>query len=153
MAARVITSPAYRDRYRQPERFSPCVERDDFDQQRLSFDELLSVLKANFATPEGEKVRARLINRFEKYGNDIDEVDNISAELLRHYCKEVENTRTARRLLHAGIVYRFCSCPVGSGGWRDARRSLCRRATGRRWLVTHAGSGRTRTNGGTEISQ
>lgn len=67
-----------------------------FDQQRLSFDELLSVLKANFATPEGEKVRARLINRFEKYGNDIDEVDNISAELLRHYCKEVENTRTAR---------------------------------------------------------
>ncbi|MGQ7115482.1 pyruvate formate lyase family protein, partial [Escherichia sp. TWPC-MK] len=54
-----------------------------FEQQRLSFDELLSVLKANFATPEGEKVRARLINRFEKYGNDIDEVDNISAELLR----------------------------------------------------------------------
>ena len=61
-----------------------------FEQQRLSFDELLAVLKANFATPEGEKVRARLIHRFEKYGNDIDEVDNISAELLRHYCKEVE---------------------------------------------------------------
>lgn len=30
-----------------------------FEQQRLSFDELLAVLKANFATPEGEKVRAR----------------------------------------------------------------------------------------------
>jgi formate C-acetyltransferase len=29
-----------------------------FDQQRMSFDELLAVLKANFATPEG-KVRAR----------------------------------------------------------------------------------------------
>lgn len=96
MAARVITSPAYRDRYRQPERFSPCVERDGFEQQRLSFDELLSVLKANFATPEGEKVRARLINRFEKYGNDIDEVDNISAELLRHYCKEVEKYQNPR---------------------------------------------------------
>ncbi|GCM10953.1 glycine radical domain-containing pyruvate formate-lyase [Escherichia coli] len=67
-----------------------------FDQQRLSFDELLSVLKANFATPEGEKVRARLINRFEKYGNDIDEVDNISAELLRHYCKEVEKYQNPR---------------------------------------------------------
>ncbi len=62
----------------------------------LSFDELLSVLKANFATPEGEKVRARLINRFEKYGNDIDEVDNISAELLRHYCKEVEKYQNPR---------------------------------------------------------
>lgn len=61
-----------------------------FDQQRLSFDELLATLKNNFASPEGEKIRARLINRFEKYGNDIDEVDNISADLLRFYCKEVE---------------------------------------------------------------
>ncbi|HBL4999010.1 formate C-acetyltransferase [Enterobacter cloacae] len=67
-----------------------------FEQQRLSFDELLAVLKANFATPEGEKVRARLINRFEKYGNDIDDVDNISAELLRHFCKEVEKYRNPR---------------------------------------------------------
>lgn len=67
-----------------------------FEQQRLSYDELLAVLKANFATPEGEKVRARLINRFEKYGNDIDDVDNISAELLRHYCKEVEKYRNPR---------------------------------------------------------
>ncbi|HAS0920971.1 formate C-acetyltransferase [Enterobacter cloacae] len=67
-----------------------------FEQQRLSFDELLAVLKANFATPEGEKVRARLINRFEKYGNDIDDVDNISAELLCHYCKEVEKYRNPR---------------------------------------------------------
>ncbi|VTM15537.1 4-hydroxyphenylacetate decarboxylase large subunit [Raoultella terrigena] len=61
-----------------------------FEQQRMSFDELIQVLKANFKTKEGEKNRARLINRFEKYGNDIDEVDNISADLLRFYCKEVE---------------------------------------------------------------
>ncbi|WP_297200947.1 formate C-acetyltransferase [uncultured Pluralibacter sp.] len=67
-----------------------------FNQQRLSFDELLAVLKNNFATPDGEKIRARLINRFEKYGNDIDDVDNISAELLRHYCKEVEKYRNPR---------------------------------------------------------
>ena len=67
-----------------------------FEQQRLSFDELLAVLKANFATPEGAKIRARLINRFDKYGNDIDDVDNISAELLRHYCKEVEKYRNPR---------------------------------------------------------
>ncbi|RDL13856.1 formate C-acetyltransferase [Serratia fonticola] len=67
-----------------------------FDQQRLSFDELLATLKANFTTPEGEKIRARLINRFDKYGNDIDEVDLISADLLRFYCKEVEKYRNPR---------------------------------------------------------
>lgn len=67
-----------------------------FDQQRLSFDELLAVLKANFATADGKNIRARLINRFEKYGNDIDEVDNISADLLRFYCKEVETWTNPR---------------------------------------------------------
>jgi formate C-acetyltransferase len=67
-----------------------------FDQKRMSFDQLLATLKSNFATPEGEKVRARLINRFEKYGNDIDDVDNISADLLRFYCKEVEQYRNPR---------------------------------------------------------
>ncbi|MBZ7674325.1 formate C-acetyltransferase [Klebsiella grimontii] len=67
-----------------------------FEQKRLSFAELIAVLKANFQTPEGEKIRARLINRFEKYGNDIDEVDNISADLLRFYCKEVERYQNPR---------------------------------------------------------
>ncbi|CAH6695073.1 Choline trimethylamine-lyase [Klebsiella oxytoca] len=67
-----------------------------FEQKRLSFTELIAVLKANFQTPEGEKIRARLINRFEKYGNDIDEVDNISADLLRFYCKEVERYQNPR---------------------------------------------------------
>ncbi|MFA7951975.1 formate C-acetyltransferase [Klebsiella oxytoca] len=67
-----------------------------FEQKRISFAELIAVLKANFQTPEGEKIRARLINRFEKYGNDIDEVDNISADLLRFYCKEVEQYQNPR---------------------------------------------------------
>ncbi|GAA3597149.1 formate C-acetyltransferase [Gibbsiella greigii] len=67
-----------------------------FDQQRLSFDQLLATLKDNFASQEGQKIRARLINRFDKYGNDIDEVDLISAELLRFYCKEVEQYRNPR---------------------------------------------------------
>ncbi|GAA3910757.1 formate C-acetyltransferase [Gibbsiella dentisursi] len=67
-----------------------------FDQQLVSFDQLLATLKDNFATQEGQKIRARLINRFDKYGNDIDEVDLISAELLRFYCKEVEKYRNPR---------------------------------------------------------
>ncbi len=124
-----------------------------FEQQRLSFDELLSVLKANFATPEGEKVRARLINRFEKYGNDIDEVDNISAELLRHYCKEVEKYQNPRGGYFTPGSYTVSAhVPLGSvvGATPDGRLPG---TTGRRRLVTYAGSGRTRANGGTEVSQ
>jgi pyruvate formate-lyase/glycerol dehydratase family glycyl radical enzyme len=67
-----------------------------FDQQRLTFAELLASLKENFASEEGRAIRARLINRFEKYGNDVDEVDLISADLLRYYCKEVEQYRNPR---------------------------------------------------------
>lgn len=67
-----------------------------FDEQRLSFAELLTTLKANFATPEGEKIRARLLNRYPKYGNDLDEVDLIGADLLRFYCKEVEQYSNPR---------------------------------------------------------
>ena len=61
-----------------------------FEEQRMGFAEFIEVLNNNFAGEEGNRVRARLINRYEKYGNDIEKVDLISAELLRFYCKEVE---------------------------------------------------------------
>lgn len=67
-----------------------ALNRLVFIEKRISFNGLLAVLKSNFAGEDGQKIRTRLINRFEKYGNDIDDVDNISAKLLRLYCKEVE---------------------------------------------------------------
>ncbi|MFP1557905.1 pyruvate formate lyase family protein [Escherichia coli] len=110
---------------------------------------MLSVLKANFATPEGEKVRARLINRFRNTVTISTEVDNISAELLRHYCKEVEKYQNPRGgYFTPGSYTVFCSRPVGIGGWRDARRSFCRGTTGRQaachlcWARTHKGQQR-----------
>lgn len=119
-----------------------------FEQQRLSFDELLSVLKANFATPEGEKVRARLINRFEKYGNDIDEVDNISAELLRHYCKEVEKYQNPRAVTSRRDRIPFLltsrwdrwlarrqTVVLPGNNWQTAACHLC-------WARTHKGQQR-----------
>ncbi len=79
-----------------------------FDQQRLSFDQLMAVLKANFQTPEGEKIRARLINHFDKYGNDIDDVDNISADLLRFYCKRSRAvSEPARRPFYPRLLHRL----------------------------------------------
>ena len=61
-----------------------------FEEQRMGYADFIEMLNSNFENEGGSKVRARLINRYEKYGNDIDDVDMISAELLRLFCKEVE---------------------------------------------------------------
>ncbi|STL48718.1 formate acetyltransferase 2 [Escherichia coli] len=81
-------------------------------------------------------------------------MDNISAELLRHYCKEVEKIpEPARRLLHAGIVYRFCSRSVGSvvGATPDGRFAGEQLADG--GLSPMLGQDAQGANGGTEVSQ
>lgn len=67
-----------------------ALKRFVFEEQRMSYADFIDVLDSNFECEDGNKVRARLINRYEKYGNDIEEVDLISSELLRFYCKEVE---------------------------------------------------------------
>lgn len=67
-----------------------ALKRYVFKEQRCSFKEFISILDANFDVPDGERIRTRLMNKYEKYGNDIDEVDNLGADLLRLFCKEVE---------------------------------------------------------------
>lgn len=67
-----------------------------FDEKRVAFDQLLDALESNFENEANEKLRIRLINKYDKYGNDRDEVDDISADILRHYAKEVEKYRNPR---------------------------------------------------------
>ncbi|KJY82925.1 formate acetyltransferase [Vibrio galatheae] len=67
-----------------------ALKRYVFDEQRSSFKEFVDVLNSNFDVPDGERIRTRLMNKYEKYGNDVDEVDNLGSELLRLFCKEVE---------------------------------------------------------------
>ncbi len=67
-----------------------ALKRYVFEEQRCSFKTFVETLNANFDVVDGERIRARLINKYEKYGNDIDEVDNLGSELLRLFCKEVE---------------------------------------------------------------
>ena len=73
-----------------------ALKRYVFEEQRCSFAEFVDILEKNFEVPDGEKIRTRLMNRYEKYGNDIDEVDDLGAELLRLFCKEVENYSNPR---------------------------------------------------------
>jgi formate C-acetyltransferase len=127
--------------------------RDGLRAAALSFDELIQVLKANFQTPEGEKIRARLIHRFEKYGNDIDEVDNISADLLRFYCKEVEQYRNPRGGHFTRFLYRLGARAARLGGRRNPGRPPGRRAAGGRRPVADGRPGFSGADGGAEIGQ
>lgn len=67
-----------------------ALKRYVFEEERCTFKEFMTILNNNFNVPDGDKVRTRLMNKYEKYGNDIDAVDNLGAEFLRLFCKEVE---------------------------------------------------------------
>ncbi len=73
-----------------------ALKRYVFEEKRCGFEQFVSILSNNFDVPEGDKIRARLMNKYEKYGNDIDEVDNLGSELLRVFCKEVETYQNPR---------------------------------------------------------
>ena len=62
----------------------------------LSYHELCKILKRNWKGPNDEKLRQSFINRYPKYGNDIDEVDSLGAEFLEFYGREVEKYENVR---------------------------------------------------------
>lgn len=63
-----------------------------FDKKQLSLEELKDALKKNF---EGaEQLRLRLFNNRFAYGNDIDEVDRIAADIFDFFLAESEKYRT-----------------------------------------------------------
>jgi len=67
-----------------------------FEEKRISFKNLIKALDCNFCGIENEQLRVRLINKYDKYGNDNDEVDNLSSDILRYYSKTVEKHATPR---------------------------------------------------------
>jgi len=67
-----------------------------YDEKRISLSDLIKALECNFEGALNEKLRTRLINKYDKYGNDNDEVDNLSADILRYYSKAVEKHVTPR---------------------------------------------------------
>jgi pyruvate formate-lyase/glycerol dehydratase family glycyl radical enzyme len=66
-----------------------------FEEQSLTAPELQAALSSNFEGLAGEKIRRHLVN-VPKYGNDIDEVDNIAKKILEDYLEIVKPYHTTR---------------------------------------------------------
>ncbi len=73
-----------------------AIKKYVFTENRYSYAELLEGLRNNFSSDKYSEMRTSFITDAQKYGNDIDEVDNISSDILRFYCKEVEKYTNPR---------------------------------------------------------
>ncbi len=60
-----------------------AVKHFVYDMRKYTLEELKSILYSNF---EDETVRAEFLNRAPKYGNDIDEVDEIASDIMDKCC-------------------------------------------------------------------
>src|SRR5699024_6251439 len=70
-----------------------------FDEQKITKQELWNALRDNFKSEGQEELRQMLINDAPKYGNDIDEVDQLIVDAYQPYIDEIskyKNTRYGR---------------------------------------------------------
>lgn len=97
-----------------------------FEERRISFEELINALDSNFEGEEYEKLRIRLINKYDKYGNDNDEVDDIGSDILRHYNLQVEKYTNPRGGIFTPGSYTVSAhVPLGAavGATPDGRKA------------------------------
>lgn len=81
------------------------IKYNVFDKKRITMEELLSVLNANY---EGnEKIRLMFLNKTPKYGNDDDYADEITQQVFEAFYEEVNGRRNTK-----GGVYRINLLPT-----------------------------------------
>ncbi len=104
-----------------------------FEEKRITLSHLVKALENDFQGVEHEKLRLRLINKYDKFGNDNDEVDNLSADILRYYSKAVEKYVTPRGGTFVPGSYTVSAhIPLGKsvGATPDGRKSGAQLADG-----------------------
>jgi formate C-acetyltransferase len=73
-----------------------AIKRAVFEEKALSWEDLLAMLDRDWSGAGDEAWRQRLVTRYPKYGNDVDEVDEIGRRFLEHYGREVERHANPR---------------------------------------------------------
>lgn len=93
-----------------------AVKKVVYDENRLTMDALLTALEKNF---EGyEHIRQMLINQAPKYGNDVDEVDLVAAEMLDFAAMEAEKYKGIKESKFLdGLVPVIANVPHGEVIW------------------------------------
>ncbi len=95
-----------------------------FDEKRVTMEELLAALDANF---EGqEPLRQMLLNKAPKYGNDDDRADRFARVAAETYCRAVEKHRNSRGGWYSPGLYSVTThVPFGLmvGATPDGRRA------------------------------
>lgn len=97
-----------------------------FEERSMTYDELRAVLARDWRGEGDEVVRQRFINRYPKYGNDVDEVDQIGARFLSHYGHEVAKYANPRGgMFQPGSYTVSAHVPLGAvvGATPDGRRA------------------------------
>lgn len=76
------------------------IKRVVFEEQKLSLEELVTMLRKNYRGIYREKKgsiwREIFINKVPKFGNDEDYVDKIAANIVKLYCKEITKYKNYR---------------------------------------------------------
>jgi formate C-acetyltransferase len=107
-----------------------AIKQMVFEEKKITSQEILTALAANFENEGGEVVRQRLL-RAPKYGNDIDEVDELAVRVMKDYQREMvkyHNTRYGRGPIgggYAGSTSNIsANVPLGAkvGATPDGRR-------------------------------
>ncbi|GAB2022803.1 formate C-acetyltransferase [Pseudolactococcus yaeyamensis] len=66
-----------------------------FENQELSFSELVDAMASNY-TGQYASLQAHVIQDFDKFGNDNDEIDEIATTLFHHYAKVLSHYQNVR---------------------------------------------------------
>ncbi|WP_061795114.1 formate C-acetyltransferase/glycerol dehydratase family glycyl radical enzyme [Serratia ficaria] len=82
-----------------------AVRRLVFEQGVIGQQQLAAALANDFDGLDGERLRLRLLNAAPKYGNDVDEVDQLLVRAYRTYIEELKQYRNTR----------FGRGPIGGG--------------------------------------